>query len=397
MSNTYTPSSTWTDTIEVPATTDPVTGGVGGAANVGNEDNADRAQWLYDQRFEDIKDRVENESGGQLTIREDDLGHWDVFYVLKAFKPSWLAEYPVWDAGNIHRAFTVSAGSKNQILVSLFPARSTTIDGTATMVQAVNLAPSTDTVANLRTWVGNKGTGYHIMTCYEYGALCMEAYAVSQRIHGNTDSGRFDVYATVNDQERGQHLSAVLGTYTVPGSGPLSWRHNNTPWGICDLIGNYPEFIEGIKTVGGQIVMMGLGNYYDVAESSWVNTGVYYNDDGSGNLVLGTTIPTSLTITDDWQDITLTGTLLAAGNSYAGSPLVDAMISPQFEEGATANNPPLLANGTGQVVLSLNSSTEENYYLVGGDYNDQSNAGGGARYDFLTSSSSATCRYVLVE
>jgi hypothetical protein len=396
MSNTYTPSSTWTATIEVPATTDPVTGGVGGAANVGNEDNADRAQWLYSQRFEDFKDRIENESGGHLTAREDDLGHWDVFYVLLPFRPDGISRHAAWDAGNIHRAFYKNTVLQNRILVSLFPAYETTIGGTATLIQANNLTPSVDTMANFRSRVANKGTDYHIMTCYEYGALCLEGLSAQAPMHGNTSSGSYHNY-TVNAQEWGKPISAASPTYTYPGTGPLAWRHNLTPWGVCDLIGNYQEFMEGIKGVGTQLVMMGTDNYYDLAETSWNNTGVFYDNDGSGNIVLDTGGPVSLSLVDDFQDITLTAALLAAGNAYAGSVLVDAMIAPEFENSGAISTPTILAAADGQVTITIATGTEENYFVFGGDYNDSGNAGSGARADLLTSSGTASCRYVLVE
>lgn len=399
MADTYTPTapSSFPTTISVPATTDPVTGGVGGAANVAGEDNADNIQWLYEQRFEDFKDRIENESGGHLTAREDDNGTVDIFYVVNQFCPDWLSGEATWDAGSEHRAFYENGTIFEKLLVSIVNARAATVDGVLTLIQSPTESATVDTMANFRTRVANKGSDYHIMTCYEYGALCLQAHAVvNGRMHGNTDGGRYDIYSITN-QEYGSMVSPGSNTYTLPGSGPLAWRHNLTPWGVCDLVGNYDEFIEGIKTVGTQIVMMGTDNDYTNPEGSWTSTGIYYKDNGSGNIVLDTSGATSLALFNNFQDIALTSTLLAASNPYANSILCDAMISPQFENAGVAITPSVLGNVSGRVSLSITSGTEENYYKIGGDYTSQSNGGAGARLDGVTTSTTGTCRFCLLE
>lgn len=46
------------------------------------------------------------------------------------------------------------------------------------------------------------------------------------------------------------------GTITLTGSGPVSWRHNGTPSGIDDLVGNTMDQDYGYRIVGGELQIL---------------------------------------------------------------------------------------------------------------------------------------------
>ena len=69
---------------------------------------------------------------------------------------------------------------------------------------------------------------------------------------------------------------------TLTGSGPASWRHNNTFTGIADLVGNVSEWVDGLKLVDGKILMP-ADNNFNLAETSWPDTGVRFDSTATGD------------------------------------------------------------------------------------------------------------------
>jgi hypothetical protein len=99
---------------------------------------------------------------------------------------------------------------------------------------------------------------------------------------GNTASGR--AYDAL-------HECGVMGgdARTLTGSGPVTWNHDNTPYGISDLCGNIWEWNDGMKIIDGRIYIHGEDgvamNNFDTANlegnvSGWVNTNAFYMGDG---------------------------------------------------------------------------------------------------------------------
>ncbi|MCP6237317.1 hypothetical protein NL436_27935, partial [Klebsiella pneumoniae] len=43
---------------------------------------------------------------------------------------------------------------------------------------------------------------------------------------------------------------------TLTGAGPVTWRHDGTPAGIADLVGNIWEFTPGLRLVDGEIQVL---------------------------------------------------------------------------------------------------------------------------------------------
>ena len=58
------------------------------------------------------------------------------------------------------------------------------------------------------------------------------------------------------------------------GSGPDAWRHNNSPWGISDLVGNVWEWLDGFKLQDGQII---ASTFNTPAEASWAAQAAYFD------------------------------------------------------------------------------------------------------------------------
>lgn len=77
-----------------------------------------------------------------------------------------------------------------------------------------------------------KGLGWHLMTAVEYEYLLNQSREKGTMPHGNTDWGK-DYY---HNDEQGK-VSNLGRTYT--GTGPVTWNHDHTPYGVSDLKRRY--------------------------------------------------------------------------------------------------------------------------------------------------------------
>lgn len=85
-----------------------------------------------------------------------------------------------------------------------------------------------------------KGLGWHLMTAVEYEYLLNQSREKGTMPHGNTDWGK-DYY---HNDEQGK-VSNLGRTYT--GTGPVTWNHDHTPYGVSDLNGNVWEWLAGLR------------------------------------------------------------------------------------------------------------------------------------------------------
>lgn len=91
-----------------------------------------------------------------------------------------------------------------------------------------------------------KGKGWHLMTAVEWEYLLNESRQQGTLPHGNTDWGN-DYY---HKDEAGERNGCGLGR-TLTGSGPVTWNHDHTVYGVSDMCGNVWEWLAGLRIVDG--------------------------------------------------------------------------------------------------------------------------------------------------
>ena len=230
-----------------------------------------------------LRQSVEAASGGRNTVLYDALGYPNYMCVIPKFN---LEDVDTGFAETFgtgpHPAFSVMGKEKSEIFIGMY--QSTFLgDGTVTGSVATSI-PGVDPLEtqilydDARIICGiNKGPGWHMMTNWEWAAIALWCFENGTMPRGNNDFGRS--YSEPHETGRIWDSSLDPGddpgsntwsnrVTTLTGSGPPSWRHDNTFNGIADLAGNTWEYMEGIK-IEDSVVYMPVDNYYGTDETLW--------------------------------------------------------------------------------------------------------------------------------
>lgn len=310
-----------------------------------------------------LRASVEAATGGNVTVLYDDLGYPSYMRVIPKFNIEDIDS----DLGSgVHPAFIVGGVEKSEIYVGQYPA--IVKDGRALALPGVDPAANLDFDA-AKAYCTAKGPGWHLLTNWEWAAVALWCIANDFEPRGNTNYGRH--HEQVHEQGRRQDgetpglTTAETAARTLTGSGPASWRHDNTLSGISDLVGNVWKWVDGLKLIDG-VVYMPNDNNFTADEDDWQNQGVVVaNDDGT--IKLGSTSDTvadiGSTSAGTWRELTTT-TNFAALSIAVRQRMQQAMIDPFFTDMPGGN---FWFDNDGQRIP-----------LRGGNWNDASYAGLGA-------------------
>lgn len=216
---------------------------------------------------------VERASGGRQTVLYDDLGNPSIMNIIPIFRYEDLG-YNADMGSGVVSCFDVGTGTnKSEIFIGAF--QSSLVGSRAVSLPRTDQATSVN-FDTAKGYCANKGIGWHLMTMHEWAAISLWCMANGFEPRGNTNYGRaHDRYV-----ERGRRMDGGLpgdtaGTARVhAGSGPDAWRHNNSPWGISDLVGNVWEWLDGFKLQDGQII---ASTFNTQAEASWAAQAAYFD------------------------------------------------------------------------------------------------------------------------
>jgi sulfatase modifying factor 1 len=205
-------------------------------------------------------------SGGKNTIKWVSDGATTALYwpsiVVK--RPAHKASYYLTGAGDdIHPAFVAGETRYEQYWMSKYPgpyvvSNDKTIllalpgfDGMSNLLTREEIKPSYDTAL---TYGKAGGNGSHCVTNAEWMEVAMSCLREGFQPKGNNYNGRdytdpnLPEYYGVPSYWSNSKIGRVLN-----GSGPLSWFHDGTPWGIWGMNGNFYQVTAGLRQKAGEI------------------------------------------------------------------------------------------------------------------------------------------------
>lgn len=274
---------------------------------------------------DDLRASVEAASGGKQTVLYTASGQPTYMNVIPKFNGQDV------DAGlpaGIHPAFIVNGVEKTELFIG-------TNQGIVKNGELLSL-PGVDASTSFNhdqavAYARACGTGHHCMSNIEFSALALWCRANSFQPRGNTNWGKSSDSAWESARRiDGLAPGTASGTSrNLTGSGPVSWRHDNSNSGISDLSGNIWEWTPGMRVAFGEIQIIANNNAalnaadFSATSADWKaidgSTGALVTPTFTGTIAGGTYAPTTTNSVRYAVSGTANYTLVrASGSSFEG-------------------------------------------------------------------------------
>jgi hypothetical protein len=205
---------------------------------------------------DELRAAVEAATGGLCTVHYTQSGQPSYF--------RWIPKFNLEDLGpdygtGVHPAFIVDGVVRDGLWIGMYP-------GIVKNGELLSLPGVDPTVSQPYTYFVDAaracGAGFHVMTNAEWAAVALLTAKSGTQPRGNTNWGRAHdaTWETARRADGGTPGDTSGTGRTLTGTGPLTWRHDGSPAGIADLVGNIWEFTPGMRLVDGEIQILENNN-----------------------------------------------------------------------------------------------------------------------------------------
>lgn len=219
---------------------------------------------------------IEDASGGRNTIVIDDQGNPNVMVRIPRFNYEDLNQAILDRLGvdlklgtGTPTMFQRNGEEMGEVLIAKYLASSGS-NGGCSVIGGVQ--PRTSVNYDVaKALCSNKGEGWHMMSIHEWAAIALWSLANDTEPRGNTNYGQShdNKIETAHRKDSGMPGDISNGSITDTGSGPNTWSHDHTKWGVQDLVGNVWEWLDQMKFKDGQFIST-LDNNPDIVEENWI-------------------------------------------------------------------------------------------------------------------------------
>ena len=199
--------------------------------------------------FDEARFALEAATGGRNTLILDDLGIPSVMVRIPMFRWSEIV-----DGGEDSPCSAFIIGGKEYGCIYISKYQNVIENGRAYSLPGRD-PEHTLTIDEAREACSVKGPGWHLMTNAEWVAIAHWCVRNGTVPRGNSNFGRDykakHEHGVIVPGNNGEGPTCEMRTYT--GSGPDSWNHDHSAFGISDLNGNIWDFVAGLRVVDGEI------------------------------------------------------------------------------------------------------------------------------------------------
>lgn len=206
-----------------------------------------------------VSKAMESLSGGMVVNRLDANGNWNVMVKIPVFTNQMVNDTlgTSWQpAEAVHPAFIRPDGTTMPWFeYAMYTASN---DGLGNPVSAPHKDPFVSiNFDSAKAKCKSMGSSWHLGSNAEWAAVAIWCLMNQYQPLGNTNYGQsHDKKFESGIRQGGALPGDVAGTArTLTGSGPDAWRHDKSMFGIADLVGNVWEWVDGLKTNEGQLIV----------------------------------------------------------------------------------------------------------------------------------------------
>ncbi len=145
------------------------------------------------------------------------------------------------DAEKVHPMFIIGGEVYDEIFISKY--KNCIIDGKAYSLPMQKAATNVN-LEEAEKACFSKGEGWHLLTAAERGFLANYCYDNQTFPHGNTNYGKWH-------GDENEKCQTYDGCRMLTGSGPETWTHDHTIFGVDGLCGDIHEWFRGLRLMNG--------------------------------------------------------------------------------------------------------------------------------------------------